>query len=140
VRRLALAALGLLALAACSRAYRFDAHIVDGALAFVPSARHSNCLWRFEMVDELGQLIWAAAREVPVDAASDPPLHCDNSAPIRFGVAPQGMSVTLPARPLQSGMTYEISGFGGGRFWGRFRYSETPSPRVENLKRRPSGP
>lgn len=129
----------MLALAGCSRTYRFDARIVDGAVVFVPSARHSNCLWRFEMVDELGQLVWAAAREVPADPAVEAPIHCDNSAPIRFGTAPQGMSVTLPARPLQPGMTYEISGFGGGQFWGRFRYAETPAPQVENLKRKPLG-
>jgi hypothetical protein len=134
----ALLAAAALALAGCSRTYLFRAELIDGAVVFVPSIRHSNCLWRFEMVDELGQLMWAADRSAPAEppAVSGAPIRCDNSRPVRYGVAPEGMATRTGPLPLRPGFAYEIRGFGGGRFEGRFRYEEG---RVVNLKPREPG-
>jgi hypothetical protein len=131
----------LIGLAGCSRAhvYRFDAQVIDGEVAFVPSVRQGACLWRFEVVDDLGQLVWAADRAAPAQPpeVSGAPLRCDDGVPVRYGAAPQGMVTRAPPLPLRAGRIYEIRGFGGGSFRGRFRYGEGPA--VENLKPYSSG-
>lgn len=125
IRRASLLMLFALALGSCSYVIPIRAGFENGKLVFTGDdmevRSYPSCLGEFAVVGEDGIDAWRF--EVPLEIRQAK-SSCGPNLPITYGDAPRDAKVTTPARPLEHGKLYFITGYAGNSYDGAFRYEK----------------
>jgi hypothetical protein len=109
-----LAVVGL-TLAGCSYAYPIEAVFINGKLHFRANEKLNGCLNDLNVVSETGEIMWSIHGEFRTSP-------CDDSFPVAYGVAPNGLQERVAAKPLKAGVRYTVDGYDGDSYYGAFQY------------------
>ena len=125
IGRASLLTLFALALGSCSQMIPIHAGFEHGKLVFTGDdtqvRSHPWCLGEFAVVGEDGVDAWRF--EVPL-AILESKRSCGPNLPIIYGDSPREAKVITPARPLEHGKLYFITGHAGDSYDGAFRYEK----------------
>lgn len=125
IRRASLLTLFALALGSCSYVISIRAGFENGKLVFTGDdmevRSYPSCLAEFAVVREDGVDAWRF--EIPLEIRQAK-SSCGPNLPITYGDAPRDAKVTTPARPLEHGKLYFITGYAGDSYDGAFRYEK----------------
>jgi hypothetical protein len=81
------------------------------------------CLDGLEVSSRTNGILWKVA-------AREGATACAAKFPLAYGIAPEGLVETGPARPLRPGTDYEVRGTGSAHYFGAFML--LPNGQVQN--------
>ena len=86
----------------------------EGAtLRLADADRREACLDGLEVSSRTDGILWKVA-------AREGTTACGAKFPLAYGIAPEGLVETGPARPLRPGTDYEVRGTGSAHYFGAF--------------------